>query len=218
MTLYKKKLQNVKWNVKQRCIFYLILVGVPSSLILWRRRCGWRVFYLLEKFCVKHISLTKAICWESLHSHTDVKMIGSAVTEKSSFKVWGFFSSKMNWVLTLPLLLKMSVGKLEPWLILKGFSSSEVEIYLYNSKAYTALYEILFSCLGWCPQFLDMLNKLQKQVLLGYCFAAYLEPLAQHWYVASLHPSDKTLVPYSSEPIQLVLLPCSHERSTLFIF
>ena len=166
-TVYKKNLQNVKCNVKQRCIFHLILVGVPSSLILWRRRCGWRVFYLLEKFCVKHISLTKAICWESLHSHTDVKMIGSAVTEKSSFKVWGFFSSKMNWVLTLPLLLKMSVGKLEPWLILKGFSSSEVEIYLYNSKAYTALYEILFSCLGWCPQFLDMLNKLQKQVLLG---------------------------------------------------
>ena len=82
-------------------------------------------------------------------------------------KYGDFVSSKMNWVLTLPLLLKMSVGKLEPWLILKGFSSSEVEIYLYNFKAYTALYEILFSCMGWCPQFLDMLNKLQKQVLLG---------------------------------------------------
>ena len=31
---YKKYLQNLKYNVKQTCIFYLILLGIPSSLIL----------------------------------------------------------------------------------------------------------------------------------------------------------------------------------------
>ena len=28
---YKKYLQNLKYNVKQTCIFYLILLGIPSA-------------------------------------------------------------------------------------------------------------------------------------------------------------------------------------------
>ena len=36
-------------NLKQACIFYLILVGIPSSLILPIKNRGWRVFYLMTK-------------------------------------------------------------------------------------------------------------------------------------------------------------------------
>ena len=44
----------------------------------------------------------------------DVKMGGSILEEKSSFKMLGLtFSSKLDWVLTLPLLLKLPPRKLE---------------------------------------------------------------------------------------------------------
>ena len=44
----------------------------------------------------------------------DVKMDGSVLEEKSSFKILGLtFSSKLDWVLTLSLLLKLLPRKLE---------------------------------------------------------------------------------------------------------
>ena len=44
----------------------------------------------------------------------DVKMNGSVLKEKSSFKMLGLtFSSKINWVLTLSLLLKVPPRTLE---------------------------------------------------------------------------------------------------------
>ena len=44
----------------------------------------------------------------------DVKMDGSVLEEKSSFKMLGLtFSSKLDWVLTLSLLLKLLPRKLE---------------------------------------------------------------------------------------------------------
>ena len=45
----------------------------------------------------------------------DVKMNGSVLEEKSSFKMLGLtFSSKLDWAHTLSLLLKLSPRKLEP--------------------------------------------------------------------------------------------------------
>ena len=43
--------QNLKYNVKQACIFNLILVGIPSSLILSVKNRGGGVFYLIAKIC-----------------------------------------------------------------------------------------------------------------------------------------------------------------------
>ena len=43
--------QNLKYIVKQACIFNLILIGIPSSLILSVKNRGWRVFYLMTKIC-----------------------------------------------------------------------------------------------------------------------------------------------------------------------
>ena len=45
---------------------------------------------------------------------TDVKMDGSVLEEKSSFMMLGLtFSSKLDWVLTLSLLLKLPLRKLQ---------------------------------------------------------------------------------------------------------
>ena len=46
--------------------------------------------------------------WSNNNGSTDVKMDGSVLEEKSSFKILGLtFSSKLDWVLTLSLLLKL---------------------------------------------------------------------------------------------------------------
>ena len=47
----KKYLQNLKYNVKRTCIFHLILLGFPSSMILSVKSSGCAVFYLTKKIC-----------------------------------------------------------------------------------------------------------------------------------------------------------------------
>ena len=52
--------------------------------------------------------------WSNNAGAIDVKMNGSVLKEKSSFKMLGLtFSSKINWVLTLSLLLKVPPRTLE---------------------------------------------------------------------------------------------------------
>ena len=57
---YKKYIQNLKYNVKQTCIIYLILLGIPSILMLPAKNKGvgeWGVgngqwwVYLTDKIC-----------------------------------------------------------------------------------------------------------------------------------------------------------------------
>ena len=43
--------QNLKYNVKQACIFNLILVDIPSSLILSVKNRWRQGFYLIAKIC-----------------------------------------------------------------------------------------------------------------------------------------------------------------------
>ena len=54
MNFYRKYLENLKYNVKEACIFHLILVGIPlSSILSIKKRGGGEVggFYLkLEIF------------------------------------------------------------------------------------------------------------------------------------------------------------------------
>ena len=47
----KKYLQNLKYNVKRACIFHLILLGIPSSLIFSVKSSGSAVYYLTDKIC-----------------------------------------------------------------------------------------------------------------------------------------------------------------------
>ena len=47
----KKYPQNLKYNEKRACIFPLILLGIPSSLILSVKSSGSAVYYLTDKIC-----------------------------------------------------------------------------------------------------------------------------------------------------------------------
>ena len=59
---------------------------------------------------------TQLLSFDRSHNNgsIDVKMDGSVIEEKSSFKMlWLTFFSKLDWVLTLSLLLKLPPRKLE---------------------------------------------------------------------------------------------------------
>ena len=64
--------QNLKCNVKQACIFNLILVGIPSSLILSVKNRG------MKGFLPNHqnlINMMKVIYWGSLNgSHLSLEL------------------------------------------------------------------------------------------------------------------------------------------------
>ena len=59
--LCKKYLQNLKYNVNRGCIFHLILVGIPSTLILSIKNRGLGGRGLLNR--QDPLRLTKVICW-----------------------------------------------------------------------------------------------------------------------------------------------------------
>ena len=45
----QKYLENLKYSVKQACIFSLILIRIPSNLMLIVINRGWEDFYLIVK-------------------------------------------------------------------------------------------------------------------------------------------------------------------------
>ena len=76
----------------------------------------------------------------------DVKMDGSVLEEKSSFKMLGLtFSSKLDW----NSIAKTASKKIGALIRSMKFLSPEVALYLYKSTL--PMYEILLSRLGWCP-------------------------------------------------------------------
>ena len=90
------------------------------------------------------------------NSSIDVKMDGSVLEEKSSYKMLGLaFSSKLDWGSYI-IYIDESASKKTGALICYMFISAEVPLYLYKSTIcpYMAMYGILLSRLGWCPYLL----------------------------------------------------------------
>ena len=78
----------------------------------------------------------------------DVKMNGSVLEEKSSFRMLGLtFSSKLNWGSYIISIAKTASKKTRALIHSIKFLSPEVALYLYKST----MYGILLPCLGWCP-------------------------------------------------------------------
>ena len=80
----------------------------------------------------------------------DVKMDGSVLEEKTSFKMLGLtLFSKLDWGSYMVSFAKTASKKIGTLICSLKFLSPEVALYL--SKVYhTAMYRILLSCLGWC--------------------------------------------------------------------
>ena len=149
-----------------------------------------------------------------------VKMGGSILEEKSSFKMLGLtFSSKLDWGSYIISIAKTASKKIGALICSMKFLSPEVALYLYKST--------IRPCMEYCCQvwagapscYLDLLDKLQKRIsrIVGPLLAASLEHLAHRRNVASLSLFYRYYFGRcSSELAQLVPLPFSRGRSTRY--
>ena len=113
----------------------------------------------------------------SSHCMKRVKMLGLSLSSKLDPLSSCFCS-----------IAKTASKKIEALVCSMTFLSPEVALYLYKSAIQACM---KYCCLVWagaCSYYLDMWNKLQKQVCrtAGPLLAASLEPLAHHWNVASI--------------------------------
>ena len=150
----------------------------------------------------------------------DVKLDGSVLEEKLSFKMLGLtFSSKLDWVSYIISIAKTASKKIGALVRFMKFLSPEVALYLYKSTIRPCMEYCchVWACTPSC--YLKLLDKLQKWIyrIAGPSFADCLEPLAHRRNVASL----RIFYSYyfgrcSSELAQLVPLPFSRGRFTRY--
>ena len=166
-------------------------------------------------------SVLKKLNWFHLNGQIttgaiDVKMDGSVLEEKSSFKMLCLtFFSKLDWGFYIISIAKSASKGIGTLICSMQFLSPEVALHLYKSTIRPC---IEYYCHVWAiaPNcYLELLNKLQKRICkaVGSSFAASLEPLSCRRNVASLclfHRYDFGRC--SSELAQLVPLPYSRGR------
>ena len=134
----------------------------------------------------------------------DVKMDGSVLEEKTSFKMLGLtFSSKLDWGSYIVAIAKTAAKKIGALIRSMKFLSPDVALYLYKSTIRPCME---YCCHVWAGApicYLELLDKLQKRICrtVGPSLAVSLEPLAHRC---------------SSELAQLVPLLYSQGRSTCY--
>ena len=119
----------------------------------------------------------------------DVKMDGSVLKAKSSFKKLGLsFSFKLDWGYYIISIAKTAFKKIETLIRSMKFVSLEVGLYVYKStmrpsmEYYCHFWDVAPTC------YLKILGKLQKWIcrMVGPSLAAFFEVLAQCWNVAEM--------------------------------
>ena len=119
----------------------------------------------------------------------DVKMDGSVLEEKSSFKMLELtFSSKLDWGSYTISIAKTAFKKIGDMIYSMKFLSPEAALYLCKSTIQPCLEYCCHVWAGAPSCYLELLDKLQKWICrtVGPSFAASLEPLAHRRNVASL--------------------------------
>ena len=150
----------------------------------------------------------------------DVKMDGSVLEDKTSFKMLGLtFSSKLDWGSYIVSIAKTASKKIGALIRSMKFLSPEVALYLYKSTIRPCMEYCCHVWAGAPSCYLELLDKLQKWICrtVGPSLAASLEPLAHRRNVASLSLFYRYYFGRcSSELAQLVPLPYSRGRSTRY--
>ena len=119
----------------------------------------------------------------------DVKIDGSVLEEKSSFKMLGLtFSSKLDWGSYIISIAKTASKKIGALIRSMKFLSPEAALYLYKSTIHPCMEYCCHVWAGAPSCYLKLLDTLQEQICrtVGPSLAASLEPLAHHLNVASL--------------------------------
>ena len=113
----------------------------------------------------------------------DVKMDGSILEEKTSFKMLRLtFSSKLDWGSYIVSIAKSASKKIGALICSMKFLSPEVALYLYKCTIRPCME---YCCLIWAGApscYLELLDKLQKRICrtVGLSLAASFKPLAHH--------------------------------------
>ena len=149
--------------------------------LAWGRK--WLVDFNAGK--TQHVSFD----WSSNTGAIDVKMDGSALEEKSSFKMLGLtFSSKLDWGSDIISTAKTAAKNIGALMRSVRFLSPEVALYHCKSTIRPCLEYCCHVWAGAPSCYLDFLDKLLKRVCRTVCpsLAASLELLAHCRNVASL--------------------------------
>ena len=148
----------------------------------------------------------------------DVKMDGSVLEEKTSFKMLGLtFSSKLDWGSYIVSIAKTAPKKIGALIRSMKFLSPEVALYLYKSTIWPCMEYCYHIGAGAPSCYLELLDKRQKRICrtVSPSLAASLEPLAHRRNAASLSLFYRYYFGRcSSELAQMVPLPYSRGRST----
>ena len=146
--------------------------------------------------------------------------MGLFLREKKSFKMLGLtFSSKLDWGSYIVSIAKTASKKIGALIHSMKFLSPEVPLYLYKSAIQPCMEYCCHVWAGAPSCYLELLDKLQKQICrtVGPSFAASLEPLDHHRYVASLSLFYRYYFGRcSSELAQLIPRPYSRGRTTRY--
>ena len=148
----------------------------------------------------------------------DVKMDGSVLEEKTSFKILGLtFSSKLDWGSYIISITKTASKKIGALICFMKSFSPEVALYLYKSTIWSSMEHCCYVWAGALSCYLELLDKLLKWICrtVGPSLAASLEPFSHYRNVANFslfyrYYSGRC----SSELVQLVPLPYSQWKST----
>ena len=158
--------------------------------------------------------------WSKNTGGIDVKMDGSVLEEKTSFKMLGLtFFSKLDWGSYIVSIAKTASKKIGTLIHSMKFLSPEVALYVYKSTIWPFMESCCHVWAGALGCYLELLDKLQKRICrtVGPSLAASLEPLAHRRNVASLSLFYRYYFGRcSSELAQLVPLPYSRGRCTRY--
>ena len=111
----------------------------------------------------------------------DVKIDGSVLEEKTSFKMLGLtFSSKLDWDSYIVSIAKTASEKIVALIRFMKFLSPEVALYLYKFTIWLCMEYCCHAWAGAPSCYLELLDKLQKRICrtVGPLLAASLEPFA----------------------------------------
>ena len=114
-------------------------------------------------------------------------MDGSVLDEKSSFKVLGLTSSKLDWGSHIISTAKTASKKIGALIHSMKFLSPEVALYLYKSTICPCMKYCCHIWAGAPSCYFELLDKLQKRICrtVRPSLAASREPLAHRQNVAS---------------------------------
>ena len=101
--------------------------------------------------------------WSNNVGSIDVKIDGSVLEKKSSFKMlWLTFSSKLDWGSYVISIAKTASKKIEVFICVMTFLSPEVALYLYNSTIHPCMEYCCHIWAGGPSCYLELLDKLQN--------------------------------------------------------